>query len=87
MADLLTGGTFGGFADVTSVLGDTVRAAVLAEIDKLVALLPTGAVVAIGSSGERESLTDFDQIMPHTAAKIQAEIAALRAAVDAAPTA
>ncbi len=85
MADVL-GGTFGGYADVTEVVTAVAQTAILAEIDKLAALIPTAGVVAIGSSGTSEAHPDFDQIFPHTASKIQAEIVALKAAIDAAPT-
>lgn len=84
MADVL-GGVFGVYVDPTEILAVAIEAEILALVDVLAALIPDAGVAAIGTSGASEAKTDFDQIPPHTAVKIQAEIAAMRAAIVASP--
>ena len=78
----LNEGPFGGYANVTEVVSAAAQTAILAEIDKLAALIPDG------SAGDQPAAhPEFDSIRPDYAVKVHAEITALKAAIDAAPTA
>ena len=68
-----------GYADLTLVMTPAVQTAVILEIDKFKALIPD-------LSASTNVVPDFDQIPPHTAEKLRAEIVLLVAAVEAAPT-
>jgi len=74
-------GPFGGYANVTEIISAAGQTAVLAEINKFIALLPNSATGARGAS------PDFDAIRPEYEVKLRAELTALKAAIDAAPVA
>ena len=73
-------GPFGGYTDVTEVVSAAAQLEILAEVDKLIALLPNSASGAAGAT------PDFDAIRPEYEVILRAELAALKAAIDAAPT-
>lgn len=73
-------GAQGGYANVTAVIPAAGQTAVLAEIDKLLALL-------VPSDNVSPASPDFIGIDKVMSTKIAVEIAALKAAIDAAPTA
>ena len=75
-------GPFGGYTNVADVVSAAAQTTILAECDKLKALIPAQSATSSASA----STPDFDQIPPHTAAKLRTEIDALKAAIDAAPT-
>lgn len=79
MADIYEG-AFGGYSNVTQVVSAGAQTAILAQVAKLKALLPdiTQNVVA--------TTPDFDRIPPETSVRLRAEVDALSAAIDAAPT-
>lgn len=74
------GGPYGGFSDVTNVIAAAAQTAVVAQVALLKALIPD--ITAGVSAGH----PDFDLIPPEMAVKLRAEIDALSAAIDAAPT-
>ena len=77
----LSEGPFGGYTDVTEVVSANAQTEILAEVDKLAALIPDG------SAGDQPATKpEFDAIRPDYAVKLHAEITALKAAIDAAPT-
>lgn len=76
-------GPFGGYTDVTNVVSAAAQTEIIAQVNKLKALLPN-QTAATSVSGAHP---DFDQIPPHTASKFRTECDALIAAIDAAPTA
>lgn len=76
-------GPFGGYANVSQVVSAAAQTAILAEIDKFTALLPNSSTGAVASG----DLPDADAIRPELETAIRVEIAALKAAIDAAPTA
>jgi len=71
---------FGAYVAVSGVIATASLALVVGEVNKLKALIPdiTNSVSAVHP--------DFDQIEPHTAEKLRAEITALVVALNAAPT-
>lgn len=71
----------GGYTNVTQVISAAAQTAVLAEVDKLLALIPDPTV---GGGGVAPF---YDAFRPEIAAALRLEIAALKAAIDAAPTA
>lgn len=73
--------TFGGYTNVTDVISGAAQTAVLARIDLFLALFPDP------EAAHQPVHPDFDLVHPNTAAQIRAEIAALKVAIDAAPTA
>lgn len=79
MADVYDG-PYGGFSNVTVVTSAAAQTAILAEVAKLKALIPD---ITAGASA---SHPDFDNVAPEYAVKMRAEIDALTAAIDAAPT-
>lgn len=79
MADVYDG-PFGAYTDLTEIVSAAAQAEIAAEIAKLTALVPDISVAA------SQAHPDFDQIPPHTASKLRTEIAALAAAIAAAPT-
>lgn len=79
MADSF-GGPFGAYSNVTEVVSAAAQTEILAEVDKLLALIPDI------TAAESAASPDFDEIPPHTASKLRDEITALKAAIDAAPT-
>lgn len=72
--------TFGGYANVTEVVSAAAQTAILAELAKLKALLPDPTAPAVQVS------PDFNIIPPAAVVQLRAEIDALNAAIDAAPT-
>lgn len=74
------GGTFGGYTNVTQVVSAAAQTQILAECDKLLALVKDPELATSSAH------PDFDLIHPNTARLLRAEIAALKAAIDAAPT-
>lgn len=82
MADVFDG-PFAGVAAITEVVSAAAQTEILGEIDKVIALL----TVQTASSQTSMPSPDFDQIPPHTATKLVAELEALKTAIDAAPTA
>ena len=75
-------GPFAGVADVTEIVSAAAQTAILAEVDKVLALIPDITDSTPGS----QAVPDFDLILPATAVKLRAEFAALKSAIDAAPT-
>lgn len=77
------GQPIGAYADITEVVSAAAQTEILAEIDKFLALIPdiTADPPVVAAT------PDFDQIPPHTAQKLRTELASLKAAIDAAPTA
>lgn len=74
-------GPFGAYSNVTEVVSAAAQTDILTEFDKLVALIPDG------SAGDQPATSpEFDKIDPDMAVRLHAELAALRAAIDAAPT-
>lgn len=71
---------FGGYLAVSGVIVPATQALIIGEINKLKALIPNIA------NSESAVHPDFDQIDPHTAEKIRAEITALTVAIDASVT-
>lgn len=82
MADIYSGpnGPIGVYADVTGIVDATAAPEVAALGVILLGFLPDGTATS-------SAVPDFDQIPLHTSLKLRAEIAALLAAVAAAPTA
>ena len=76
----LTQPPFGGYVDVTEVVSAAAQTEIIAEVEKLAALIPT-------PTDQLHPHPEFDSIRPEYAAKLHAEIDALQAAIDAAPTA
>ena len=74
-------GPFGGYNDITDVVSAAAQTSILAEMDKFIALLPDSA------NGKPGATPDFDAIRPELEQVLRAEFAALKAAIDAAPTA
>lgn len=78
------GAPFGGYTNVPNVISAAAQTAVLAEIDKFLALFPDPQ---LESHAKNRAHPDFDLVHPATVLKIRSEIAALKTAIDAAPTA
>ena len=76
------GPTFGGYTDITEVVTAALNTELTAEIAKLTALIPD----ITADPPVQAAHPDFDQIHPRLADQLRAEIAALQAAIDAAPT-
>lgn len=66
---------------VTEVVSAAAQAEIIAQIDTFLALLPNSSTGAAGGS------PDYDAIRAELETNIRAELAALTAAIDAAPTA
>lgn len=77
----------GGYANVTEVISANGQAAVIAEIDKLLALIPDTSHPTAQNSPPSGVAPLFDKIAPEVADALRVEIAALKTAIDAAPTA
>lgn len=81
-------GPFGGYVDITEAISDAATLAILAEIDKLAALIPDFPFPTnVVSGGQPAPHPEFDRIDPSLADRLQDEIVALKAAIDAAPAA
>lgn len=81
-------GPFGGYVDVSSVISAAAQIEILEEIDKLAALIPSFPFPTnVVSGGQPAPHPEFDRIDPSLADRLQDEIVALKAAIDAAPTA
>jgi len=78
MADTYDG-PFGGYVAPTGPITQTIQDQIIVEINKLKALIPNQTATASVSAAH----PDFDQIPPHTAAKLRTEIDALITAIDA----
>lgn len=74
----------GGYSDVTEVVSAAAQTEILAEVDKLLALVPDVDTTDPAPEG---SAPLYDKWPPELASAIRAEIAALKSAIDAAPTA
>lgn len=72
--------SFGGYTNLTPKLTLVQKSQLNANIEKLKALIPDPA------AGKSAPHTDFDLVHPETARKLRAEIAALKSAIDAAPS-
>lgn len=72
--------TFAGVANVTEVISAAGQAAVIAEINKVKALIHAGTATSAAKP-------IFDGVNPEYAHQLRLEIDALIAAIDAAPTA
>lgn len=72
-------GAVGGYVNVANVISAAAQTAVLAEIDKLTALL-------VPTDGKKAASPDFLGLDKAMSSKIAVEIAALKVAIDAAPT-
>lgn len=75
-------GPFGTYT-ITQVISAAAQTEILAAIDSFLALLPNSSTGAAASG----DMPDADAIRPEYETKVRVEIAALRAAIDAAPTA
>lgn len=75
------GGVRGGYANVTEVVSAAGQTQILAEVDKLRALLEST------TRNANTADTVFGRMAPSTKTFLLAEIDALKAAIDAAPTA
>lgn len=75
------GGTFAGVTAVTEVTSANAQAQIIARINLVKALIKDP------ESPTKSVSPDFDHIHPNTARLLRAELDALSAAVDAAPTA
>lgn len=73
----------GGYSNVTQVVSAAAQTAILAEVDKFLAVLPNPDA----APPTQGATPDYDDIRPEILANIRAEISALKAAIDAAPTA
>lgn len=78
------GAPFGGYTAVTEVTSAAAQTQILARVDLFLALFPDPESE---SHAKSRAHPDFDLIHPHTVKLIRAEIAALKTAIDAAPTA
>lgn len=74
----------GGYANVTEVISAAGQAAVIVEVNKLLALIPDTDTKSPSPTGE---IPFFDKMHPEVASALRLEIAALVVAIDAAPTA
>lgn len=82
------GGAFGGYTNVTDVISAAGQTAVIAEVAKLQALIKDPDVdAAAGAARTPSPSPDFDRIHPALARQLHVELEALKAAIDAAPTA
>lgn len=77
----------GGYTDVTEVISANGQAAVIAEVDKLLALIPDTSHPNAQNSPPSGVAPLYDKFSPELADALRTEIAALKAAIDAAPTA
>lgn len=75
---MVTKAPFGTYA-VTEVVSANAQAEILLQIDNFLALLPNSSTRTPGGS------PDFDAIRPELETNIRVELAALKAAIDAAP--
>lgn len=66
---------------VTEVVSAAAQAEIITQVETFLALLPKSSTGAAGGS------PDYDAIRPELETNIRAELAALIAAIDAAPTA
>lgn len=72
----------GGYSDITKIVSAAAQTAILAEIDKLIALIPQQT----GSSSDVPGPAPFyDGFRPEIAAALRDELDALKTAIDAAP--
>lgn len=69
-----------GYADITNVIDPDAVTALDVQLALFKELIPDPTSATAGVK------PDFDEIMPHTAAKLRAEFDLLAAAIDAAPT-
>lgn len=76
--------TFGGYSDVTEVLGAATGAAIAAEINKLKALIPDPETAPANRGTNAGG--NFDHIHPQLAHQLRGEITAVLAAIAAALT-
>lgn len=79
--------TFGGYTNVTNVISAAAQTEVLGEVDKLIALIKDPAVEQSATYPTPSASPDFDRVHPAFARQLHKELAALKAAIDAAPTA
>jgi hypothetical protein len=73
----------GAYANVSNVVSAAAQTAILAEVEKL------GALIDMNGAGSEGSMAspEFDRLHPALSKQLRAEIDALKAAIDAAPTA
>lgn len=83
----VTTSPFGAYANVTQVISAAAQTAVLAECDKMLALLPNANATNAKTAGVAGVSPLFDEIPPATALQLRVELTALKTAIDAAPTA
>ncbi len=82
------GPTFGNYATPTVTASAAVQSAIITEINKLKALIPTGAALNVSvNGGVAGAMPDFDQVSPRLANQLRLEIDALTTAIDAMATA
>lgn len=72
--------TFGGYTNVTEIVSAAAKTQILAQIDKLRDL-----TADVDNKKGGTPHTDFDHLTPALASQFRAEIAALKAAISAAP--
>ena len=77
------GPTFGGYTAPTGPITQVIQDEILAEIDKLLALIPD----ITADPPVQAAHPDFDQIHPRMAEQLRLEIGALKTAIDATPVA
>jgi len=76
----------GGYSDVTEVVSAAAQTEILAEIDKLLALVPDTDHSNAQASPPQGTAPLYDKWSPELANAIRVEIAALKTAIDNAPT-
>lgn len=76
---------FGGYVNATEVISAAAQTQILAKIDQFIALIPDPSKKSDLQAPTPHS--DFDLVHPQTARQYRIELAALKAAIDAAPTA
>jgi hypothetical protein len=81
MADVYAA-PYSGMTDVTQIIVAATQAALIARVNLVKALIPDPT----DTTPESAAHPDFDDIPPHTAAKLRAELDALADAIDSAPT-
>ena len=76
----------GAYTDVSDVIATAAAAKIVLEFDKLMAFIPDPEADDADTVGVSGAAPDYDNVPPAYAVHIRAEIAALRAAIAAAPT-
>lgn len=86
MADNFVG-VFGDYTNVTQVVTAAAKAQIIADIEKLRALVSFPTTYSSTTGNKAMPHTDFDLMPPHLINQLNREITALEAAINAAPVA